>query len=101
MELAHLKPEDVSLKQRAKTALIWQFPMLFVIAADMTAFLRHLEWHGIARGLLFGYNFGMIVALFIAIHYLYDLRPAKLYFITAGYSVVALTAMGGVIGFFV
>jgi hypothetical protein len=43
----------------------------------------------------------MIVALFIAIHYLYDLRPAKLYFITAGYSVVALTAMGGVIGFFV
>ena len=45
MRLAGLKPEDVSLKQRAKTALIWQVPILFVIAADMTAFLRHLEWN--------------------------------------------------------
>lgn len=44
MQLAHLRPEDVALKQRAKTALIWQVPILFVLAADMTAFLRHLEW---------------------------------------------------------
>ncbi len=48
---------------------------------------------------MLGYNFGMVVALFIAIHYLYDLRPAKLFFITAGYSIVALSAMGAVIGF--
>ena len=44
--LAHLELQDVSLKQRAKTALIWQTPMLFILAMDMTAFLRHLQWHG-------------------------------------------------------
>ena len=43
--LANLKPEDVALKQRAKTAIIWQFPILFILAADMTAFLEHLGWH--------------------------------------------------------
>lgn len=53
MQLAHLKPEDVSLKQRAKTALIWQVPILFVLAADMTAFLRHLEWSTAFQGLMF------------------------------------------------
>jgi|GEM_PF-1409285 len=96
--LAHLELQDVSLKQRAKTALIWQTPMLFILAVDMTAFLRHLQWHGALSGLILGYNFGLFVALFIAIHYLYDMRPAKLFFITAGYSMVALSAMGFVIG---
>ena len=98
MRLANLKPEDVAIKHRAKTALIWQFPILFIIAADMTAFLEHLGWHSAGKGLLFGYNFGMVVALFIGIHYLYEMRPSKLFFITAGYSVVALSAMGFVIG---
>lgn len=40
----------------------------------------------------------MVVALFIGIHYLYEMRPSKLFLITAGYSVVALSAMGFVIG---
>lgn len=96
--LANLELQDVSLKQRAKTAIIWQTPMLFFLAADMTAFLKHLQWSGAMKGLILGYNFGMFVALFIAIHYLYDMRPAKLFFITAGYSLVALSAMGMVIG---
>ena len=96
--LANLELQDVSLKQRAKTAIIWQTPMLFFLAADMTAFLKHLQWSGALEGLILGYNFGIFVALFIAIHYLYDMRPAKLFFITAGYSLVALSAMGLVIG---
>lgn len=96
--LANLELQDVSLGRRAKTALIWQTPMLFVIAVDMTAFLRHLQWHGAIPGLMMGYNFGMVVAFFLAIHYLYDMRPAKLFFIAAGYSVLALSAMGMVIG---
>lgn len=98
--LANLELQDVSLKQRAKTALVWQTPMLFFLAADMTAFLKHLQWSGAIKGLILGYNFGIFVALFIAIHYLYDMRPAKLYFITAGYSLFALSAMGMVIGMF-
>ncbi len=44
--LANLELQDVSLKQRAKTAIIWQTPMLFFLAADMTAFLKHLQWSG-------------------------------------------------------
>lgn len=96
--LANLELQDVSLKQRAKTAIIWQTPMLFFLAADMTAFLKHLQWSGAIKWLILGYNFGIFVALFIAIHYLYDMRPAKLYFITAWYSLVALSAMGMVIG---
>lgn len=48
-QLAHLSLEDVALKQRAKTALIWQFPILFIIAADMTAFLEHLGWHSAGK----------------------------------------------------
>jgi Protein of unknown function (DUF1761) len=96
--LANLELQDVSLRQRAKTAIIWQTPMLFVLAIDMSAFLQHLQWHGAIKGMILGYNFGMFVALFIAIHYLYDMRPPKLFFITAGYSLVALSAMGLVIG---
>lgn len=96
--LANLELQDVSLRQRAKTAIIWQTPMLFFLAADMTAFLKHLQWSGAIKGLILGYNFGIFVALFIAIHYLYDMRPAKLFFITAGYSLAALSAMGMVIG---
>lgn len=50
--LANLELQDVSLRQRAKTAIIWQTPMLFVLAADMTAFLKHLQWHGAMKGLI-------------------------------------------------
>jgi hypothetical protein len=45
-KLANLELQDISLKQRAKTAIIWQTPMLFILAADMTAFLKHLQWSG-------------------------------------------------------
>ena len=99
--LANLELQDISLKQRAKTALIWQTPILFILAVDITAFLRLLHWDTGMQGLIFGYNFGMVAALFIAIHYLYDMRPAKLYFITAGYTIVALSAMGFVIGYLI
>ena len=37
--LANLELQDISLKQRAKTALIWQTPILFILAVDITAFL--------------------------------------------------------------
>ena len=99
--LANLELQDISLKQRAKTAIIWQTPILFILAVDMSAFLRLLHWDTGAQGFIFGYNFGMVAALFIAIHYLYDMRPAKLYFITAGYTIVALSAMGCIIGYFI
>lgn len=50
--LTNLELQDVSLRQRAKTAIIWQTPMLFFLAADMTAFLKHLQWHGMTKGLI-------------------------------------------------
>jgi Protein of unknown function (DUF1761) len=99
--LANLELQDVSIKQRAKTAIIWQVPILFILSVDITAFLRLLQWNTGMQGFIFGYNFGMVAALFIAIHYLYDMRPSKLYFITAGYTIAALSAMGFVIGYLI
>lgn len=99
--LANLELQDISLKQRAKTAIVWQVPILFILAVDITAFLRLLHWDTGTQWFVFGYNFGMVAALFIAIHYLYDMRPAKLYFITAGYTIAALSAMGFVIGYMI
>jgi hypothetical protein len=51
--------------------------------------------YGMTAGFLAGFGW---VATMVAMHFLFEKRPLKLYFINAGYSVIALTIMGAILG---
>ena len=97
MQLVGLKPEDMT-SVRARNAMFWNLPITFIIAANIAAFCKHFDYDTPAQAFLIGYDLGLVVCLFLAIHYLYEQRPLALYGITAGYTIVSMSAMGLVIG---
>lgn len=96
--LVGLKEEDTR-NIRAKNAMVWNIPITFIIAANIAAFCKHFEYDTPAKAFLIGYDLGLIICLFMAIHYLYEQRPLQLYAIVAGYTIVSMSLMGLVIGF--
>ena len=51
-----------------------------------------------ASGAMYGFLAGLWVFCFVALHGLFEHKPWRLIFINGGYSVVALTLMGAIIG---
>lgn len=96
-KVANLSPESIS-SVRAKNGFLYTFPLTFVIAANITAFCKHLEYTDPARAFLIGYDLGLVICLFMAIHFIYEQRRFVHYVITAGYILVSMGAMGLVIG---
>jgi len=97
MQLVGLEPEDMK-SVRSRNAMFWNLPITFFIAANIAAFCKHFDYDTPAKAFLVGYDLGLIICLFLAIHYLYEQRPLALYGITAGYTIVSMSAMGLVIG---
>jgi len=73
------------------------FVLALVAAIKLAMFLSN-EMNA-AMGALYGFltGFGW-VAMFVGTHYLFERKSFKLFLINAGYSVVALTIMGLIIG---
>jgi hypothetical protein len=73
------------------------FLLALVAAINLAMFLGPEV--NIAEGAFYGFlaGFGW-VAMFIGTHYLFERKSFKLFLINAGYSIVALTAMGVIIG---
>jgi hypothetical protein len=97
MRVANISPETVN-SVKAKNSFLYTFPITFIIAANIAAFCKHLEYTDPARAFLIGYDLGLIACLLLAIHFLYEQRNFTHYAITAGYTLVSMSAMGIVIG---
>lgn len=97
MRLVNLKKEQTK-NTRARMAMLYNLPITFIIAANIAAFCKHFKHDTAAEGFLIGYDLGLIICLFLAIHYLYEQRPLKLYAIVAGYTLVSMSIMGMIIG---
>ncbi len=92
MNLAGLKKEDLRGK-KARWALIWSVPIFLFLAANIAAFCKHFGWYTGAKGMLFGYDLGIMVCLFYLVQSLYEQKPWKLYLINCGYILLVATGM--------
>ena len=100
---------DVETLRKGNSARIfgWAFIFSLVAAANLAMFLADspAECTGncaqktdLAWGATAGFLAGLWVFCFVAIHGLFEHKPWRLIFINGGYSVVALTLMGAIIG---
>jgi Protein of unknown function (DUF1761) len=96
-KVVNLSPESIN-SVRTKNSFLYTFPITFVIAANIAAFCKHLEYTDPARAFLIGYDLGLIACLLLAVHFIYEQRNFTHYVITAGYVLVSMGAMGLVIG---
>jgi hypothetical protein len=85
-------------QKRALASLLWNTPITFLIAANIAAFCKHFDYDTAVQGMLIGYDLGLIICLFLAIQYIYEQRPLKLYGISAGHVLLSMTFMGMAIG---
>ena len=85
----------------------WAFIFTLIAAVNLAMFLTDTpaECTGncaqvtdITMGTMGGFLAGIWVFCFVAIHGLFEHKPWKLIFINGGYSIVALTLMGAIIG---
>jgi len=85
----------------------WAFILSLVAAVNLAMFLTDTpdECTGVcaqqtdlAWGTIAGFLAGIWVFCFVAIHGLFEHKPARLIFINGGYAVVALALMGAIIG---
>ena len=88
-----------SLKARGHPAMIFggAFFLTLIMAFNLAAFLSgppNLGW-GATAGCLVGAGW---VGLSLGVIYLFERKPAGLFFINAGYMSVAFTMMGAIIG---
>ncbi len=83
---------------KAKNAMMWAIPITFIIAANIAAFCKHFDYRSAPESFLLSYDLGLIICLFMALHYLYEQRSLKLYAINAGYTLITMSLMGIVIG---
>lgn len=97
MRVANLKSESVN-SVKAKNNFLYTFPIIFIIAANIAAFCKHLDYTDPTRAFLIGYDLGLIACLLLAVQFLYEQRNLTHYFITAGYILITMSAMGIVIG---
>jgi hypothetical protein len=90
---------EESLKNSNMAKIFGLAFFLGLIAAVNLAMFFGTEVNTLQSGLLYGFltGFGW-VATFIGTHYLFERKSFLLFLINAGYSIVALTVMGGIIG---
>lgn len=102
----NLTPEKIKAGNSGKI-FGWAFILSLVAAANLAMFLADTpaECTGacaqktdISWGTIAGFLAGLWVFCFVAIHGLFEHKPARLIFINGGYSVVALMLMGAIIG---
>ena len=98
MNMVGLNMKDAE-KNGAK-AMLWNLPITIVIALYVAGYYTFMGvdslWYAVGGAL----DLGVFVCLFIGMHYLYEMRPMKLFLITAGYTLVSLAAMGLIVGLF-
>src|SRR5690606_12396980 len=89
---------EVELKKGNMVKIFGLSFVLGLVAAINLAMFLGNEMNA-AMGALYGFltGFGW-VAMFVGTHYLFERKSFKLFLINAGYSVVALTIMGLIIG---
>lgn len=92
-------PEKFGTK--SQNALLLHIPIAFLIAANISAFCKHFEYHTAAQGGLIGYDLGLVAILLMAINYIYEQKSLCLYGINAGFTIVSMSLMGVIIGIFV
>lgn len=85
----------------------WAFVLTLIAAANLGMFLADTpaECTGVCAqktdivwGSTAGFLAGIWVFCFVAVHGLFEQKPVRLIFINGGYSLVALTLMGAIIG---
>lgn len=96
MEQIGLSPEKFWAK--AQNALLWHVPISFLLAANISAFCKHFNYHTAAEGALIGYDLGLVAILLLAIGYLYEQKSLCLYGINAGYIIISMSLMWLFIG---
>lgn len=75
------------------------FLLMLIAAIVLAIFLRRPA--SAVYGLSYGFHIGLFfVATMTGVHYIFERRSLKLWFINAGYSTLVFTIMGGVIGAF-
>ena len=86
------------LKQRNMLKIFGLAILLALIAAINLAMFIGAD-AGLVAGMMAGFfaGFGWVAA-FLGILYLFEQRPLKAFLINAGYSVLAMTCMGAIIG---
>ncbi len=85
--------------KRGNKGKIFGFTLIFslVMSANLAMFLNDAKTD-LTWGLTAGFLAGIWTFCAIAIHSLFELKSWRLIFINGGYSLVALTLMGGIIG---
>jgi len=78
----------------------WALVLSLIAAANLAMFLADncAQKTDVSWGAIAGFLAGIWVFCFVAIHGLFEHKPARLIFINGGYSVVALILMGAIIG---
>lgn len=108
---AWMKDNNLSIEQlrQGNFAKIygWAFILSLIAAVNLAMFLSDTpdECTGvcahhttIGTGAMYGALAGLWVFCFVAIHGLFERKPARLFFINGGYALVALALMGAIIG---
>jgi len=94
---------DASLSEEAirkgNKGKIFGFTAIFslLMAANLAMYLAGAETN-FSSGTLYGFLTGIWTFCAIAIHSLFELKNWRIIFINGGYSIVALTLMGAIIG---
>lgn len=108
---AWMKDNGLTLEQiksgNAAKIYGWAFVLTLIAAANLGMYLADTpaECTGICAqktditwGATAGFLSGIWVFCFVAVHGLFEHKPARLIFINGGYSLAALTLMGAIIG---
>lgn len=75
--------KDNTQSIQVSNTTIWNIPIMFVVAANIAAFCKYFEFDTPQKAFLIGYDFGLIVCLFMAMNFIRDRRPFLLYCINA------------------
>jgi hypothetical protein len=96
MHANELTEEQIKSGNKGK---IFGFTFIFsvLMAVNLALFLQKPDMD-LHLGMMTGFHMGIFTFSAIAIHSLFELKSWKLIFINGGYSVVALTIMGGILG---
>jgi fluoride ion exporter CrcB/FEX len=96
MKENQLTEEQIKSGNKGK---IFGFTFLFsVLMAFILGLFLHKPDVSLHLGMMTGFHAGLLTFSAIAIHSLFELKSWKLIFINGGYSVIALTLMGAILG---
>jgi MFS family permease len=87
------------LLRKRNTYAVYVITILMNLAAAFILGMFITEHPTFTGGLIAGFGAGFFwVSMFISIIYTFERRPLALYFIDCGYSTLAFTIMGGILG---